>query len=292
LNVWEHQLEEQKRWFEYARITAPYDGIVTRRNVHTGHFVQPSNSGTTSKAAEPLFVVMRTDLMRLVVQVPENDAPLVKIGAKTSVRLQANPGEEIVDKVERTSWSVDNHDRTLRVEIFLKNPDLFDLTVQLVETLKNDKVPAPVLAKLAHLQNKEFSKDEFTKAIAKALNADEINRYQPVMLKRAIHQKLQSGMYGNVSIAADLPNTLCVPADAVLTDGYRNYCYILEDGKARKVNVRAGIKNDAMTEILMKQLPASKIGAEGAWAKFTGTEQVITSNLKSIQDGQPAQAQR
>jgi len=91
LVVWERELEYQKRWFEYARITAPYSGIVTRRIVHTGHFVQPANSGTTSTSAEPLFMVMRTDIIRVVVQVPEYDAPLVRDGADAILTLQAYP---------------------------------------------------------------------------------------------------------------------------------------------------------------------------------------------------------
>jgi len=37
----------------------------------------------------------------------------------------------------------------------------------------------------------------------------------------------------------------------------------------------------------MKQAPPTKPGEEGAWVKFTGSEQIITSNLTSIQDGQP-----
>jgi multidrug resistance efflux pump len=290
LTVWEHQLEEQKRWFEYAKITAPYDGIVTRRNIHTGHFVQPANSGTTSKAAEPLFVVMRTDLMRVVVPVPEYDAPLVKDGAMAIVRLQAYPGDEIVDKVERSSWSLDQNDRTLRVEIFLKNPDLFNLTEQVFGALRIDKVPEGLLAKLKALQDKEFSQADFLKELDKALTPDDLKRFKSIILNRTSHQKLRTGMYGNISIEADVPNTMCLPADAILTDGYRHYCFIIDEGKARKVPVKIGITNDAMTEVLSKQQAATKLGGEGAWVKFTGNEQVITSNLKSIQDGQPAVA--
>ncbi|MGA3190507.1 MAG: HlyD family efflux transporter periplasmic adaptor subunit, partial [Bryobacteraceae bacterium] len=87
LAVWKAEYKEQVAWFGYAKITAPFDGKITLRNVHTGHFLQPTNSGTTSTAAEPLFVVMRTDIMRVVVQVPEYDAPLVKDGADAVVRL-------------------------------------------------------------------------------------------------------------------------------------------------------------------------------------------------------------
>jgi HlyD family secretion protein len=290
LVVWERELEYQKRWFEYARITAPYNGIVTRRIVHTGHFVQPANSGTTSTAAEPLFVVMRTDIIRVVVQVPEYDAPLVRDGAEAIVRLQAYPGQEIKCKVTRSSWALDNDSRTDRVELFLDNPDLFTLTEKVFVVLRNAKVPDAVSAKLRALQDKEFTQEDFVKEIAKVLKPEEKKQFQDIILKSAVNQKLQAGMYGNISIAADVPNALCLPAAAILTDGNRNYCFFLEDGKARRVNVKVGIANDTMTEVLMKQSPPTKLGAEGAWVKFAGNEQVITSNLKSIQDGQPARA--
>jgi multidrug efflux pump subunit AcrA (membrane-fusion protein) len=55
----------------YARITAPFDGVVTDRRVHTGHFLQSAAGGSKG---EPLFVVVRTDRVRVFVEVPEADA--------------------------------------------------------------------------------------------------------------------------------------------------------------------------------------------------------------------------
>ena len=115
--------DQWRDWLAYAQITAPYDGVITLRNVHDGHFLQPSNSGSTSKAAEPLFVVMRTDIMRCTVEVPEKDAPLVKEHDKVVVHIQAIPGVEFQGEVTRFSYSFDDRSRTLRVEVHLKNPD-------------------------------------------------------------------------------------------------------------------------------------------------------------------------
>ncbi len=91
-------------------ITAPFDGVVTARHVHTGHFLQPSNSGTTSKSAEPLFMMMRTDIMRCTVEVPELDAGLIKKGDMARVRFQAKTGEvpELEAKVTRDSFPSTN----------------------------------------------------------------------------------------------------------------------------------------------------------------------------------------
>ena len=115
--------DQWRDWLAYAQITAPYDGIITLRNVHEGHFLQPSNSGSTSKAAEPLFVMIRTDIMRCTVEVPEKDSPLVKEHDKVVVHIQAIPGVEFLGEVTRFSYALDDRSRTLRVEVHLKNPD-------------------------------------------------------------------------------------------------------------------------------------------------------------------------
>lgn len=116
------EYSQWKAWLDYAELKAPFDGVVTLRNVHTGHFLQPSNSGSTSKAADPLFVLMRSDIMRVTVQVPELDAVLVKDGDRALVHFQALPGREVAGTVTRFSWSLDERARTLRVEVHLKNP--------------------------------------------------------------------------------------------------------------------------------------------------------------------------
>jgi multidrug resistance efflux pump len=99
----------------YTRITAPYDGVVTRRAVNTGDFV----SGGEKVA---LFTVARTDPVRVVVQVPEADAGLVVPGQDVSFAVQGLDGPPPVGKVRRTSWSLEPGSRTLWTEIDLPNP--------------------------------------------------------------------------------------------------------------------------------------------------------------------------
>jgi HlyD family secretion protein len=136
--VAEAQMNQSAAWLDYRNIRAPFDGMVTLRNVHTGHFLQSSSSGSTNKAAEPLLVMMRMDVMRVVVQVPEKDAVLVKDGDLARVAFQALPGgvfpnrepssaneKEFTaypNKVTLLSWSFDDRARTLSVEIHIPNP--------------------------------------------------------------------------------------------------------------------------------------------------------------------------
>ena len=101
----------------YTRITAPYDGVVTRRNINTDDFVQPPTGGK----GEPLYVVERRDKMRIVVEVPEADASWVAKNAPARIRVQALGWQEFSGQVARTSYSISRSARTLVAEIDLVN---------------------------------------------------------------------------------------------------------------------------------------------------------------------------
>ena len=109
-------------WLEYAQIRAPFDGVVSDRHVDPGHFLQPGMSGGANKA-EPLFIVVRTDIVRVFVDVPEIDAICVKDGSTAQIRVQALGEAEFEGQVSGSSWALDPGQRTLRTEIDLKNPE-------------------------------------------------------------------------------------------------------------------------------------------------------------------------
>jgi HlyD family secretion protein len=99
----------------YTKIVAPYDGIVIRRNIDTGDLTKPGAE------TEPLFVVARSDLVTIAVDVPELFAPEVNPGDPVEIKLQAMKGKAVAGQVTRTSWALDPKTRTLRVEIDLPN---------------------------------------------------------------------------------------------------------------------------------------------------------------------------
>jgi RND family efflux transporter MFP subunit len=111
--------ENVKTLLGYTVLRAPFNGVVTRRNINTDDFVQPPTAGK----GEPLYVVERRDIMRIFVPVREEDAPWVKKGVAARVRVQALVGQEFNGKVARTSYSLDRAAHTLLAEIDLPNPD-------------------------------------------------------------------------------------------------------------------------------------------------------------------------
>src|SRR5262249_16060029 len=82
----------------YRFIRAPFNGVVTKRNVDTWHFVQPAAVGKS----EPLFIVVRLDTVRVPVEVLEADAGLIKKGQKAVVRVPALKSAEFTGDVMRT----------------------------------------------------------------------------------------------------------------------------------------------------------------------------------------------
>lgn len=118
VKVAEAEVGRLKAFLSYARIRSPFAGIISQRNIDTGHFVQP---GTGSQP--PLFVVERIDTLRVAVDVPEREAVHVQVGSTAWIQVPALGNEEFESNVSRTSWVLDPASRTLRVEIDLSNSE-------------------------------------------------------------------------------------------------------------------------------------------------------------------------
>jgi RND family efflux transporter MFP subunit len=102
----------------YAKIRAPYDGVITFLKVKDGDFVQPAGG-----QGDWLFKVARLDPVRVVIAVPEADAELVNEKSEVKLTVQALYGPSLRGKIVRTSWALDPGARTLRTEIDMPNKD-------------------------------------------------------------------------------------------------------------------------------------------------------------------------
>lgn len=132
LLVAESEERRLKAWVDYLTLTAPYDGIIVARNANTGDFVLPAAGDLAAgqhapdiapTKAAPIYVVARTDVVRVFVDIPEQDANYVQIGTKATVLARAFRDTPIPGSVTRTSWALNVKSRTLRAEIDLHNTD-------------------------------------------------------------------------------------------------------------------------------------------------------------------------
>jgi RND family efflux transporter MFP subunit len=102
----------------YLRIVAPFAGTVTERNAHPGALVGP---GGAAGGAAPLFRVVQSNRLRLVVPVPEAYTAGIAQGTTVPFTVRAYPGETFSGRVARISRSVDARTRTMAVEIDVDN---------------------------------------------------------------------------------------------------------------------------------------------------------------------------
>jgi RND family efflux transporter MFP subunit len=111
--------ESRARVFvSYTKIISPYNGVVTRRSFHVGDFIRAADQG----GAVPLLTVARTDMMRVIIQVPERDVPYADVGDPAIIIPNVLDNERIHGKVARISNSEDRVTRTMRAEIDIPNP--------------------------------------------------------------------------------------------------------------------------------------------------------------------------
>ncbi|QDV34714.1 efflux RND transporter periplasmic adaptor subunit [Tautonia plasticadhaerens] len=227
------QSEEKKweAWVGYLTLAAPFDGVIVARNANTFDFVLPSTGDPTadknapklspSGAAAPIYVVDRTDVVRIFVDIPESDAIFVKDGAKASILVRAFRDEPLEGSVTRTSWALNVTSRTLRAEIDLPNTD----------------------------------------------------------------GQLLPGMYAYAEVKIDRPGVRALPTDALVREGAQSYCWILQDGRATRAEVRTGISDGAWVEVTNRRHAPGPDG-DGDWTPIDGSEQVILGDLSVLSDGQ------
>jgi membrane fusion protein, multidrug efflux system len=101
----------------FKDVFAPFDGVLTRRNVDPGALI---NAGAGATGRE-LFDIARVDPLRVYTSVPQAYSPFIKVGAKTTVTLQEFPGEKFVATIARTAEAIDTNTRTLLTEVDVPN---------------------------------------------------------------------------------------------------------------------------------------------------------------------------
>jgi RND family efflux transporter MFP subunit len=102
----------------YASVTAPFNGVITQRNVDIGSLVQGNaNTGTF------MFEVVQRDVIRVFVYVPQDEAFGVAPGVDAIVHVPEIPNRKFPGKVTRIADALQSGTRTLLTEIDIPNPD-------------------------------------------------------------------------------------------------------------------------------------------------------------------------
>jgi membrane fusion protein, multidrug efflux system len=102
----------------YLIITAPFDGVVTTRNLHPGALIGPASPG-----APPILQIIDDRRLRLVTPIPEAQVGEMKAGTPVSFTVPAYPGQTFKAPIQRISREVTQTSRTMPVELDVLNSD-------------------------------------------------------------------------------------------------------------------------------------------------------------------------
>jgi RND family efflux transporter MFP subunit len=127
-------LERLMQLKSFARVTAPFDGIITTRSIDIGSLVTDGNSS-------PLFKVTATDPVRVFVQVPQDVATTLRRELTAAVTVREFPGRVFQGKVARMAGALDPATRTMNTEVRVPNPNSELLTGMYAQVAFN--LPSP-----------------------------------------------------------------------------------------------------------------------------------------------------
>src|SRR6266576_4839846 len=112
-------LQQLEKIQGFQQILAPFAGKIAARNIDVGTLVAAGtgNSGT------PLFSLVQSDVLRVYVFAPQENAPSIHEGLAAKIVLQEYPGQEFDGKVTRTAGALDPQSRTMQVEVQVPNQE-------------------------------------------------------------------------------------------------------------------------------------------------------------------------
>lgn len=112
------QLDVLRQQKTYQSVVAPFDGVITQRNIDIGSLVQADAVSSTF-----MFTLLQSNMIRTQVYVPQDEAVGVQPGIDAVIHVPELPGRSFPGKVTRIADALQPGTRTLLVEIDIANPD-------------------------------------------------------------------------------------------------------------------------------------------------------------------------
>ena len=115
-------MEQQLKYYNqqkiYQQVVAPFDGVITQRNIDVGSLITADATSGTS-----MFSMVHSDVIRVWVYVPQDDAFGVRPGVEAVIRVPSMPNLTFHGKVTRIADALQPGTRTLLTEVDIPNPD-------------------------------------------------------------------------------------------------------------------------------------------------------------------------
>jgi len=107
--------ERTRQLTSFKKVVAPFSGVITKRNIDIGDLID----GTT----KPLFLIAKTDPLRVFINVPQSYSQWVKVGQAAEINLDEIRGMTFQGQVSKSASAIDPLTRTMQVEVTLSNKE-------------------------------------------------------------------------------------------------------------------------------------------------------------------------
>jgi len=191
----------------YERVVAPFDGVITARNVDTGTLVDAganAGAGTASLSRNGLFGIVRTNTLRVLVSVPQSAVSVVKPGQSAKVTIREFPGRTFNAYVFGYSGAFDPTSRTRMTELRMPNPGGV-----LVPGMYSQVSFSVSDASAVHVSPSVLSTNASGTRVA-AITSDNTIHYLPVTVGRDFGDEVEilSGLKGDEKLVLNPPISL------------------------------------------------------------------------------------
>ncbi len=226
----------------FARLRSPFDGVVAKRIVDPGVFVQNASTG----ASEPLLTVARTDLVTVVMRLPDAAAAYLGPHTEAEVAFDQLPGVVVRGPVSRFSPIINPTDRMVRVEVDVYNGSADDYQRFVARQLSRTTLPllSPGLGGLAAAGAGHMSD----------LSAFKGGGWGSVLVPdwagAPPTARVVPGMTGTMRVALDnIAGAYLVPSTAVFTRGGVPAVMLVEDGRTRVAPVTVQVNDGRVARV-------------------------------------------
>ena len=113
------RLDSLRAMEQYLTVSAPFDGVITQRDIHPGALVGPQGAGSVA----PMLNLEEVQRLRLTVPVPESLVGAITSGIPATFAVRAYPGVNFTGTVARIAESIDTKTRSMAVELDVDNTD-------------------------------------------------------------------------------------------------------------------------------------------------------------------------
>jgi multidrug efflux pump subunit AcrA (membrane-fusion protein) len=257
---------------DFARLTAPFDGVIIRRAVDPGMFVQ----NATTSATEPLVTLARTDLVTVAMKLPDVAAPYISLDTDVEVTFLDRPDLKVHGKVTRFSPVIDGQDKTMRVEVDVFNGPRAEFQEFLAETYAEAVAPigaanglGVATAVLAAERHRRLFHKGVSENTAVCPDVPTGGRARPIV----------PGMTATMKVYLDrVSAAYLLPASAVYGSGGKTYVLLVQNGVTKQVPVRVQVNDGRLAKVAL-------ITGPGTVQELAGNEDVVLSRQLEVGDG-------